>query len=101
MQGHLDTARRRAQALTARANEQRRALVASDNTEPTFEDLNPFYIAMGLRPGEARLAILIDGIDRAKREGWLACCKAFRDYNDDFIDSIVGDVEAKVPGDDE
>ena len=63
-----------------------------------MSDVNALYIALGLRAGEPRLAILIDALSRSEREGWLACCKAFRDYNDEFIDLVAGNVEAKAPG---
>lgn len=36
--------------------------------------------------------------DALLREGWLACCKEFRSYDDVTIDEFVGDVEARAPG---
>ena len=47
---------------------------------------------------EVALEVIWAHVDAMHREGWLACCKEFRSYDDEFIDSIAGDVESKAPG---
>ena len=44
-----------------------------------------------------RLA-LAGAASAGRHDGWRACCKEFRSYDNDFIDEVVGDVEAKAPG---
>lgn len=62
------------------------------------------YIALGLRAGEPRLAILIDALSRSERKGYMMALERVRkefdrgDWDQYSLDAFIDPVAARAPG---